>query len=517
MPYLFVSLISVNYVLTIRWHHTSQRATFIYAKDAGKFNISRQESPGFSRGEEWRAAAAGKHSHLFEFDICVNTCYSSLMKQIITAKLKLHTDHAQFAALRQTQLAYRDALNHVSTYAFEHGKMSNQRALQRETYDEIRMLYSLPAQMACNVPRQVGATYKTLWTRLRQNAAHRKAGRTKKRYKGLDKAPKYVSPTLTYNYHRDYSLKPDKQVSLLTLDGRVILSYTGKDSHVALIQQGAHIGAAKLWYDKPRKQFYLLVSLELEVETPTPESHKQVVGVDVGHRYLAVMATPNNDRAFYPGKQVRAKADHYARLRKQLQKKGTRSATRRLIVISGRERRLKQDCNHIISRRIVDAHPHSVIGLEDLTDIRERTKRKHGKKVSKKQRRANGHASKWAFAELHGYIAYKAMLVGSMAIKVDAYHTSQACPMCGYASKANRPNQGLLFVCQSCQYTLHSDLVGARNIALRTLLTRQDWVSTGVLSVRPDVASDKTKAARRQRYAELRWSSATSPLASARG
>ena len=328
------------------------------------------------------------------------------MKQIITAKLKLHTDHAQFAALRQTQLAYRDALNHVSTYAFEHGKMSNQRALQRETYDEIRMLYSLPAQMACNVPRQVGATYKTLWTRLRQNAAHRKAGRTKKRYKGLDKAPKYVSPTLTYNYHRDYSLKPDKQVSILTLDGRVILSYMGKDSHVALIQQGAHIGAAKLWYDKPRKQFYLLVSLELEVETPTPESHKQVVGVDVGHRYLAVMATPNNDRAFYPGKQVRAKADHYARLRKRLQKKGTRSATRRLLVISGRERRLKQDCNHIISRRIVDAHPHSIIGLEDLTDIRERCIRKHGKKASKKQRRANGHASKWAFAELHGYIAY---------------------------------------------------------------------------------------------------------------
>jgi hypothetical protein len=68
--------------------------------------------------------------------------------------------------------------------------------------------------MACNVPRQVGATYKTLWTKVKQNAVARKAGVTKKRYKGLDQPPKYVSPTLTYNYHRDYSLKEGQQVSI---------------------------------------------------------------------------------------------------------------------------------------------------------------------------------------------------------------------------------------------------------------------------------------------------------------
>jgi putative transposase len=432
------------------------------------------------------------------------------MKQIITAKLKLHTDDSQFAVLRKTQLAYRDALNYVSQYSFTHGKMSNQRALQRDCYDEIRLTYGLPAQMACNVPRQVGATYKTLWTKVKHNAEARKAGRTKKRYKGLDQAPTYVSPTLTYNYHRDYSLKPEHQVSILTLDGRVIVPYTGYSKHMALLQQRDHIGAAKLWYDKPCKQFYLLVTLELEVADPHPESHKQVVGVDVGQRYLAVTATPTNDASFYSGKQVRAKADHYARLRKRLQKKGTRSTTRRLLVISGRDRRLKQDRNHLISRRIVDAHPHSIIGLEDLTHIRERTRRKRGKHASKKQKRANRHASKWAFAELHGYIAYKATVAGSMAVKVDANSTSKACPMCGYTSDANRPNKGLLFVCQNCHYSLHADLVGARNVVLRTLLVRQDWTSTGHLSIAPDVSCNEAKAARLQRYAELRWSTDTS-------
>src|SRR6267143_510578 len=99
------------------------------------------------------------------------------MKATLTAKLKLHTDPAQFAALRNTQLA-------------------------------------------CSIPRQVGATYKALWTKVKQNNAARKAGLTKKRYKGLDQPPKYVSPTLTYQLGHDYSFKKGQQVSLLSLDGR---------------------------------------------------------------------------------------------------------------------------------------------------------------------------------------------------------------------------------------------------------------------------------------------------------
>jgi putative transposase len=383
--------------------------------------------------------------------------------------------------------------------------------LQEGTYLDIRVRFGLPAQMACSVPRQVGATYKALWTKVKANAAAREAGHTKRRYRGLDQAPKYVSPTLTYQLGHDYSFKTGQCLSLLTLDGRVIVPYTGYARHVALIREGSHIGAAKLWYDKPHKQFYLLVSLEVEVADPTPETHQHIVGVDVGQRYLAVATDPHDHTMFHSGKEVRAKADHYARLRKRLQHKGTRSATRRLVVIAGRERRLKQERNHTISRRIVDAYPHSLIGVESLTHLHERTKRKHGKQASQRQRKTNRHASTWAFAELHSYIAYKALLAGSMAVQVDAYKTSQACPCCGYTSGANRPEKGLVFICQACHLTLHADLIGARNVALRTLLARQDWASTGVLSERPDVSREEAKAAQRQRYAELRWSLDTSP------
>ncbi len=261
------------------------------------------------------------------------------MKTTISAKLKLHTTPEQFQALRTTQLAYRDALNFVSRYAFAHGKMSNKVGLQDATYADLCQQFRLPSQMACSVPRHVGATYKGLWTKVKQNAQARREGRTKKRYKGLDQPPKYVSPTLDYHLGHDYSFKKEQHVSLLTLEGRVSLPYTGYNKHVALIQHGAVIGAAKLWYDKPKKHFYLLVSLEIETADPTPETQRNAVGVDVGMRYLAVTSTTKGACTFYSGKAIVAKANHDARLRKRLQRKGTRSATRRLVAMSGRERR----------------------------------------------------------------------------------------------------------------------------------------------------------------------------------
>jgi putative transposase len=126
----------------------------------------------------------------------------------MTAKLKLHTTPEQFRALRATQLAYRDALNYVSRYAFAHGKMSHTVGLQEGTYVDVRAKFGLPAQMACSAPRQVGATYKALWTKVKANAAARAAGHTKKRYRGLDQAPKYVSPTLTYQLGMTTASRP---------------------------------------------------------------------------------------------------------------------------------------------------------------------------------------------------------------------------------------------------------------------------------------------------------------------
>ena len=82
----------------------------------------------------------------------------------------------------------------------------------------------------------------------------------------------------------NYGFKTEHRVSLLTPSGHVIVPYTGYEQHVARIERGAHIGSAKLWYDQPKKRFYLLVSLEVEVAGPTPAGQTSVVGLDVGIR-----------------------------------------------------------------------------------------------------------------------------------------------------------------------------------------------------------------------------------------
>ena len=339
------------------------------------------------------------------------------MEQLLTAKLRLHADAEQVAALRATQLAYRDALNHVSQHAFHDGKTSSAVRLQRATYTNIRARYGLPAQMACNVPRQVGATYKALWTRAKAHAAAVQDGATKKRFTGLDKAPTYAAPTVTYNEGRDYSFKRDGRVSVMSLEGRIVVPYSGYNKHTALIRGSATIGAAKLWYDRPKKRFYLLVSLSIEIPDPSPTSLTGVGGVDVGQRYLAVTSNTRGRAAFHRGKEPRQKANHLARVRKRLQQKGTRSATRRLVAIGQRERRQQAATNHTLTKRIVDANPTSLIGVEDLTHIRERTgPRKRGKKASRKQRKANRVTSKWSFAEAQAMLAYKASLAGSQVI-----------------------------------------------------------------------------------------------------
>jgi transposase len=184
-----------------------------------------------------------------------------------------------------------------------------------------------------------------------------------------------------------------------------------------------------------------------------------------------------------------------------LQQNGARSATQRVVVMAGRERRRKHERTQRIRRirrirrihrirrirrirrQLVDVSPASLMGREDLRAIRERAQRRHGAALGQP-----GGAR------------------GSLAVPGDADQTSQACPRCGHPAGETRPQKGLGVRGQVCQLVRHADLIGARTLALRTLLARQDWVSTGVVSERPAVSSEEAKAARRRRAAEVRWS-----------
>jgi len=59
-------------------------------------------------------------------------------------------------------------------------------------------------------------------------------------------------------------------------------------------------------------------------------------------------------------------------LRRRLQSKGTKSAKRRLKKNSGRQKRFRKDCDHVLSKRLVQSVSSAV--FEDLTNIRGRSK-----------------------------------------------------------------------------------------------------------------------------------------------
>jgi IS605 OrfB family transposase len=432
--------------------------------------------------------------------------------QVVTAKLKLWHTPEQKAELDRFCFAYRDALNYTSKVAFENKKLSSSSRIQKLVYEDLRNKFNLPSQIACSVCRQVGATYKGLWTKVKQNSKQLKAGTTKKRYKGLDNAPKYISRTAILNCPRDFGFKKEQTVSVQSLDKRIVVRYTGYNPHLEYIRSGARLGEAKLWYSKSAKQYYLLVSVHVPTPVVRPEDITRIKGCDLGQRNLAVTEDTEQKIIFYNGSATLHKSNKIAIQRKSLQKKGTRSATRKLRELSGRERRFKADKNHCITKQIVEKN--TVIGMEELTHIRERTahKRRKGKRASVKQRKANANNSRWAFAETQSFMIYKSNLIGAVYLKVDADYTSQMC-RCGYTSKLNRPNGATIFRCVKCGFQIHSDIVGTRNIKSRTILIWQDYIRTGVLVRTPNVSDKEAKAERLKRYAELRWSLDTSPRA----
>jgi predicted transposase len=97
------------------------------------------------------------------------------------------------------------------------------------------------------------------------------------------------------------------------------------------------------------------------------------------------------------------------------------------------------------------------IALEAPGGIRERT-------TVRRRQRAR-HAN-WSFAQLRGFVEYKARAAGVPVVAVDPWNTSRECPACGHVDKANRPAQDR-FLCTRCNLAGLPDCFAARVIAAR--------------------------------------------------
>jgi IS605 OrfB family transposase len=199
--------------------------------------------------------------------------------------------------------------------------------------------------------------------------------------------------------------------------------------------------------------FYLFATCHVPDDTPI--AIESFLGVDLGVKHIAV----DSDGNIHSAQHLLNVRHRHRRLRKKLQKKGTRTAKRRLKALSGKEKRFARDVNHCISKQLVKIAKGTQrgIALESLGGIRDRVN------VPRKRR---NELHSWSFHQLGMFIAYKAQIAGVPVVRVDPRNTSRTCLECGCIDKRNRPNQAT-FSCISCGFVSHADINAARVIARR--------------------------------------------------
>lgn len=354
----------------------------------------------------------------------------------VTAKIQISVDADNHVLLDKTMAAYSDACNYVSEYIFD-TKNLKQFSLNQILYSTLREQFGLRSQMAQSVFKTVIARYKAILE-------------TQKDWI----KPSFDKPQYDLVWNRDYSLTQNC-FSVNTLDGRIKLPYFAKGMLKYFDHATYKFGTAKL-VNKHGK-YFLHIPVSYEVEKSNISDICNVVGIDRGINFVVATYDSKHKSGFVSGRAIKQKRAHYSKLRKELQKRQTPSARRRLKAIGQRENRWMQDVNHCISKALVESNPkHTLFVLEDLTGIRNVTER-----VKTKDRYVS---VSWSFYDLEQKLIYKAKQNQSTVIKVDPRYTSQCCPVCGHIEKSNRNKKIHLFTCKNCGYESNDDRIGAMNL-----------------------------------------------------
>lgn len=242
---------------------------------------------------------------------------------------------------------------------------------------------------------------------------------------------------------------------LTMLSGRIKIATQLGDRQRALLKGKKPTSATLV---KRRSGGYYL-HVALSIEAPEPIEVTGTLGVDLGMRRVAV----DSDGEIHEAAEVNQLREHYPRIRRSIQAKGTRAAHLLLKRLSGNEARHARHVNHVISRRIIDKAKATgrAIAVEDLTGIRERIK------VRKAQRYKQ---QSWSFWQLRSFLEYKAIDAGIPLIAVNPAYTSKTCHRCGVIGHRD----ALKFSCTGCG-DFDADINAALNIsALGAAVTRPE-------------------------------------------
>ncbi|MEO6809749.1 MAG: transposase [Isosphaeraceae bacterium] len=351
----------------------------------------------------------------------------------LTLRLRLMPDDDQRDLLLATMERFNQAASFAARCGFD-AKVFSQPSIHKLAYAEIRAQFDLSAQMAV---RAIGKAVEAFATMKK---------------KGIKVCPTFTPRgAVTYD-ERIMGFKGMDRVSLWALGGRQIVPMVFGG------YQGERIDRIKGQADLVYRDgtFHLFCTVDLP-EEPTEEV-KDFLGVDLGIVQLATDSDGNQ----YSGEAVENVRRRRHKARRSFQKTGTKSAKRRLKAMSRKEANFRRNENHRISKRLVTLAKDTGrgIGMEDLAGIRDRTT---------VRRRDRAKHSGWAFAQLQGFVTYKAQLVGVPVVFVDARNTSRGCNQCGHIDKASRKSQAE-FLCVHCGHSANADQNASRNVRDRANL-----------------------------------------------
>ncbi|MEU9393929.1 transposase [Streptomyces sp. NPDC048324] len=363
-------------------------------------------------------------------------------------QVKLMPQADQAAALRSTLRRVNDLACWVSEVAFAHG-VPREYELRKHTYPRLKA-EGLGAQAAQHTIKKVRDAYTTLKANIRAGNLGKPG--SKRRRKAQSK-PITFRPDAAQPYDdRCLSWQYDQQtVSIWTTSGRLKYVRFCCSADALKVLQPYRKGESDLI--ERDGVFYLIATCEVpEAETYEPDGF---IGVDLGIVNIATTSTGYQAA----GRALNRYRKRQLALRAKLQKKHTKSAKRRLKERSRREARHVKNTNHIIAKTIVTEAERTSAGisLEELKGIRQRVRLRKPQRVA---------LHSWSFAQLSGFIVYKAKRAGVPLVFVDPAYTSQTCAQCGHIDKRNRVDQQL-FICRGCGVVAHADRNASHNIATR--------------------------------------------------
>jgi putative transposase len=216
-------------------------------------------------------------------------------------------------------------------------------------------------------------------------------------------------------------------------------------------------------------KWFVSIQTQRELEQPLPTA-TTAIGIDVGIARFATKSDETFIDALNSFKKHQQRLARYQRRMCRMVKfsKNWKKAKAPVQKIHASITNARKDFLHKATTTI--SKKHALVCIEDL-QVRNMsrsargTSEQPGKRVKQKCG-LNRAILDQGWGEFRRQLAYKMAWNGGMLVAVPPHHTSQTCPACQHVSKGNRQTQAL-FLCVTCGYGNHADVVGAINILER--------------------------------------------------